>query len=93
MVWYCEDDTEVSRSDGRESSQTAAVREDTQNTEAGGDALRGVKIADGKSVKLNQVRVGGGVAAWRGLPRAEPLWSERREKLGRHDGIGRCGVE
>ena len=67
--------------DGRESSQTAAVREDAQNMEAGGDALRGVKIADGKTVKLNQVRAGGRVAAWRGLPRAEPLWSERREKL------------
>ena len=83
----------ILKSDRRESSQTAAVRKDAQNMEVGGDALRGVKIADGKSVKLNQVRVGGGVAAWRGLPRAEPLWSERREKLGRHDGIGRCGVE
>ena len=35
---------------GRESSQTAAVREDTQNTEAGGEALRGVQTADVKTV-------------------------------------------
>ena len=52
---------------GREYSQTASVREDTQNMEAGGDALGGVKIADGKTVKLNQVRVDGRVAVyWRG---------------------------
>ena len=53
VVWYGEEDAEVSGSEGRESSQTASVREDTQNMEAGGDALRGVKIG------LQQVRVGG----------------------------------
>ena len=50
---------------GREYSQTAAVREDTQNMEAGGDALGGVKIADDKTVKLQQVRVGGRVVRQR----------------------------
>ena len=32
-------------------SQTAPVREDAQNTEAGGDTLGGVKTADDKTVK------------------------------------------
>ena len=41
----------VSGSEGRESSQKASVREDTQNMEAGGDALRGVQTADVKTVK------------------------------------------
>ena len=36
---------------GREYSQTAAVREDTQDMEAGGEALRRVKTADDKTVK------------------------------------------
>ena len=35
----------------RESSQTASVREDAKNMEAGGDALRGVKTADVKTVQ------------------------------------------
>ena len=42
---------EVSGSEERESSQMASVREDTQNMEAGGDVLIGVKIANVKSVK------------------------------------------
>ena len=50
-MWYGEEDTEVSGSEGRESSQTASVRENAKNMEAGGDALRGVKTADDKTVK------------------------------------------
>ena len=67
VVWYCEEDTEVSGSDGQGSSQTAAVGEDAQNMEAGGDDGKIVKIADGKTVKPNKVRVGGRVAVWRRL--------------------------
>ena len=45
VVWYGEKDTEVSRSVGRINSQTASrFREDTQNREAGGDALRQPKL-------------------------------------------------
>ena len=51
VVWYGERDTEISGSEGRESSQTASVREDIQNMEAGVDALSGVKTADDKTVK------------------------------------------
>ena len=43
VVWYGERDTEVSGSEGWESSQTASVGEDAQNMEAGVDALRGFK--------------------------------------------------
>ena len=43
---------EVSGSEERESSQMASLfREDTQNMEAGGEALRGVQTADVKTVK------------------------------------------
>ena len=51
VVWYGERDTEVSGSEGWENSQTASVRKDTQNMEAGVDALSGVKTADDKTVK------------------------------------------
>ena len=48
VVWYGEEDTEISGSEGRESSQTASVREDTQNMEAGGD-IKTVKQGCSKS--------------------------------------------
>ena len=71
-MWYCEEDTEVSGSDGRKSSQTAAVGEDAQNMEAGGDDGKIVKTADGKTVKPNQVRVDGRVAVRRRLAKLSP---------------------
>ena len=82
VVWYGEEDTEVSGAEGRESSQTASVREDTQNMEAGVDALRGVKTADDKTVKqvFSKSEL---VVVWYGEKETEASGSERREK---HDG-------
>ena len=82
VVWYGEEDTEVSGSEGRESSQMASVREDTQNMEAGVDALRGVKTADDKTVKqvFSESEL---VVVWYGGKETEASGSERREK---HDG-------
>ena len=44
VVWYGEEDTEVSGSEGRESSQTASAREDTQNMEAEVDEQPMIKL-------------------------------------------------
>ena len=81
VVWYGEEDTEVSGSEGRESSQTASVRENAKNMEAGGDALRGVQTAVDKTVK--QVCIKSElVVVWYGEKETEASGSGRREKHG-----------
>ena len=83
--WSCDmvktDEIEVSGSEERESSQTASVRENAQNMEAGGDALRGVQTAVDKTVK--QVCIKSElVVVWYGEKETEASGSGRREKHG-----------